>query len=57
MLIDAICEAGVGFGIGKNPINEESLIRPTPMSLYCGVFKSGTLFASFVMALGMMKSN
>ena len=57
MLIDAVCEAGGGSDEGKTPISEESLIRPTPMPLYYGVFKSETLFASFVMALGVMKSN
>ena len=57
MLIDAVSKAGVGSGEGKTPIREESLIRHTPMSLYCGVFRSETLFASSVMALGVMKSN
>ena len=57
MLIDAVCEARGGLDEGKTPISEESLIRPTPMSLYCRVFGSRTLFASFVMALGVMKSN
>ena len=57
MLIDAVYEAGGGSDKGKTPINEDSLTRPTPMSLYCGVFRSGTLFASFVMALGVMKSS
>ena len=44
MLIDAVCEAGGGSDEGKTPISEEYLIRPTPMSLYFGVFRSGTLF-------------
>ena len=57
MLIDEICEAGGGFDNGKTPISEESLIRPTLMSLYCGVVKSGMLFASLAIALGVMKSN
>ena len=57
MLIDAVFKAGGGFGNGNNPISEESLIRPTPMSSYCGVFRSRMLFASFIMALGVMKSN
>ena len=57
MLMYAICEARGGSDEGKIPISEESLIRPTPMSLYCRVFRSGMLFASFVMALVVMKSN
>ena len=36
MLIDAVCEVGGGSDEGKTPISEESLIRPTPMSLYYG---------------------
>ena len=57
MLIDAVCEVGGGSNQGKNPMSEESLIRPNLMSLYCGVFRSGMLFQSFVMELGVMKSN
>ena len=57
VLIYAVCEEGGGLDEGKTPISEEYLIRPTPMSLYCGVFRSRMLFASFVMALGVMKSN
>ena len=57
MLIDVVCEAGGGSDQGNTPISEEFLIRPTPMSLHYGVFRSGMLFASFVMALGVMKSN
>ena len=57
MLIDMVCETGGWSNEGKTPISEDSLIRPTPMYLYYGVFKSGTLFASFVIALGVMKSS
>ena len=57
MLIDVVCEAGEGSNEGKTPMSEEYLIITTPMSLYYRVFKRGTLFASFVMALGVMKSN
>ena len=57
MLIDAVCEAGGGSDEGNMPITEYPLIIPTPFSLYYVVFRSGTLFASFVMELGVMKSN
>ena len=57
MLMDAVCEVRGGSDEGKTPISEEYLIRPTPMSLYYGVFRRRTLFASFVMELGVMKSN
>ena len=57
MSIDAVCEARGGYDKGNTPINEEFFLRPTPMSLYYGVFKSGTLLASFVMALGVTKYN
>ena len=57
MLIDVVYEARGGSDRGKTPMSEEYFISPTPMSLYCGVFRSGMLFASFVMALGVMKSN
>ena len=53
--MDVVCEAGGGFGTGKTPINEEYLIILTLMSLYFGVFRSGTLFALLVIALGVMK--
>ena len=57
MLIDVVCEAGGGSDEGKTPISEESLIRPTPMSLYYGVFRREMIFSSLVMVLGVMKSN
>ena len=57
MLIYVVYEVGGGSDEGKTPISEESLIRPTPIPLYSGVFRRRILFASFVMELGVMKYN
>ena len=55
--MDAVCEVGGIFDNEKTPMSEESLRRPTPMFRYCRVVRSGTFFASFEIALGVMKSN